>query len=79
MIEQARRCLAWAHDQARTVVPGAENMTEDQVRVRVRGRVNFRVRVRARVRVRVLVRVRVRAIVSVRGLSLPGHTAEVGG
>merc|ERR1719247_3515648 len=30
LIEQAKRCLAWAHDPARTVVPGAEDMTKDQ-------------------------------------------------
>ena len=31
VIEKARRCLAWAHDPARPVVPGAEAMTNDQV------------------------------------------------
>ena len=31
LIEQAKRCLAWAHDPDRAAVPGAENMTEDQV------------------------------------------------
>ena len=46
LIEQAKRCLAWAHDPARTVVPGAEDMTKDQVRVRVK--VRFRVRVRVK-------------------------------
>merc|ERR1712037_793932 len=30
LIEQAKRCLAWAHDPARTRVPGAEDMTKDQ-------------------------------------------------
>merc|ERR1719247_3367420 len=30
LIEQAKRCLAWAHDPARTAVPGAEDMTKDQ-------------------------------------------------
>ena len=44
LIEQAKSCLAWAHDPARTVVPGAENMTKDQVRVGVRV-VRFWVRV----------------------------------
>merc|ERR1719182_1364083 len=29
LIEQAKRCLAWAHDPARTPVPGAEDMTKD--------------------------------------------------
>merc|ERR1719247_3811515 len=30
LIEQAKRCLEWAHDPARTPVPGAEDMTKDQ-------------------------------------------------
>merc|ERR1719247_302624 len=30
LIGQAKCCLAWAHDPARTVVPGAEDMTKDQ-------------------------------------------------
>jgi len=38
-------CLAWAHDPARIVVPGAEHMTEDQVWVRVKVKVRVRVRV----------------------------------
>ena len=41
VIAKAIRCLEWAHDPARPVVPGAENMTKDQVRVRFR--VRFRV------------------------------------
>ena len=32
VIGQAERCLAWAHDSARPAIPGAENMTKDQVR-----------------------------------------------
>mgnify|MGYP003330309990 CR=1 FL=1 len=31
LVEQAKRCLAWAHDPDRAAVPGAENMTKDQV------------------------------------------------
>jgi hypothetical protein len=31
VITKARRCLEWAHDTARPVVPGAEAMTNDQV------------------------------------------------
>ena len=31
VIDQATRCLAWAHDPARLPVPGAESMTNDQV------------------------------------------------
>ena len=32
VIDKAKRCLKWAHDPARPVVPGAEAMTNDQVR-----------------------------------------------
>ena len=31
VIDKAKRSLAWARDPGRAVVPGAENMTEDQV------------------------------------------------
>ena len=31
VLHAAERCLAWAHDPARTAVPGAENVTDDQV------------------------------------------------
>ena len=84
MIEQAKRCLAWAHDPARTVVPGAEDMTKDQVRVRVRVRARVRVRIRVRVRARASARVRVRSNERpawrrlVTRLSLVGHTPAVG-
>ena len=33
VITKAIRCLEWAHDPARPVVPGAEAMTNDQVRL----------------------------------------------
>ena len=33
--DKAEMSLAWAHDPARPVVPGAENMTNDQVRLRL--------------------------------------------
>ena len=32
LIDTAKRCLAWAHNPARAVVPGTENVTNDQVR-----------------------------------------------
>ena len=32
MIEKAKMCLEWAHDPSRAAVPGAENMTDNQVR-----------------------------------------------
>ena len=47
-------CLAWVHDPARTVVPGAQ-----KVKIWVRVRVTLRVRVKVRVSVRVRVRYRV--------------------
>ena len=35
VIDKARRCLAWAHDKERPAVPGADAMTNDQVRARI--------------------------------------------
>ena len=51
VIAKATRCLEWAHDPERTVVPGAEAMTNDQVRVRVRVTATATVWVWVRVRV----------------------------
>ena len=51
VIAKAGRCLKWAHDPARPVVPGAEAMTNDQVRVRVRVTATATVWVWVRVRV----------------------------
>ena len=31
LIKKAKRCFAWAHDPARVAMPGAENVTNDQV------------------------------------------------
>ena len=31
VIHKAKACLAWAHDPARKAIPGAENVTKDQV------------------------------------------------
>ena len=54
-----KRCLAWAHDPARTVVLGAWVRVRVEVTIWVRVRVTLRVRVKVRVSVRVRVRYRV--------------------
>ena len=61
VINKAKRCLEWAQDSDRPPVPGAANMTDDQVTVRVRFTVRVKVRVRVTIRIRVTVRVSVRA------------------
>ena len=58
LIAKAKRCLAWAHDPARTVVLGAEVRVRAKVKIWVRVRVTFRIRVKVRVDVRLRVRYR---------------------
>jgi len=80
-VSVANLCLAWAHDPARIVVPGAEHMTEDQVRIKCRVTVRVKVKVtaiRLRDMVKVMVnRVRLRKPTSAR-LVVPGaeHMSE---